>query len=88
MKKIPFLKLSQLNKSSMASKQLNQIRGGNYCWHSYENRVANKEAGKCSCYCATNMEEVDAPDDYYADSLHYDAVEFKNYEYPEGYVGY
>ena len=51
MKTINKLKLSQLNKDSMESRQMSQIMGGNYCAWGDENRDANGNEGKCSCVC-------------------------------------
>ena len=51
MKKIVKLKLGQLNKDSMVERQMAQLMGGNFCYWSLDNQVANDTQGKCSCLC-------------------------------------
>lgn len=69
MKKINKLKLNQLSKDSLESSQMNQIRGGTFCYWSEDNFKANEYSGKCSCACGLLSEG-----DYYdADGLNYQA---------------
>jgi len=54
MRSIDKLKLSQLSKDSIETRQMNQLRGGIYCYWSDENQKANENEGKCSCVCLAN----------------------------------
>ena len=60
------LKLSQLSKDSMTSRQQSQLMGGSFCYWSEENQAANDAQGKCSCACG-------GCDYYDAGGLHYEA---------------
>ena len=53
MKTIVKLKLSQINKDSVESRQMSQIMGGTFCYYGpgSDNQKANDNEGKCSCEC-------------------------------------
>ena len=59
MKKIAKLKLSQLNKDSMNSRQKSQIMGGYFCYWGFDNLEANEREGKCSCPCWSGVDYYD-----------------------------
>ena len=56
------LKLGQLNKDSMVAKKLSRLMGASYCAWGEENRMANEESGKCSCYCLNSTSYYDTAD--------------------------
>lgn len=46
------LKLGSISKANMQDREMNKIFGGTYCAWGAENKQANIDQGKCSCYCA------------------------------------
>ena len=50
---IKLIKLGQLSKNALRDDQIKHLKGGEYyCDWGYENKKANEDQGKCSCYCA------------------------------------
>ena len=68
MKKVSMLKLSQINKGSMVSRQMGQLWGGNVCNFGYVNHYANYDQGKCSCQCGATGDDYYGPDGLNADA--------------------
>lgn len=64
MKTLKKLKLGSISKSNIEDRGMNKIFGGNYCAWGADNKKANNDSGKCSCFCANNYGYSNELDDY------------------------